>query len=92
MGRVFFFVYSFGELCKPFEELFKGKGGSGKLSKYGWYVLTKNIAKTGVFNNGNDNSIRSVELTNAYKVLHYAMIEKIEIDERNKEIERANKK
>lgn len=53
--------------------------------------MTKNIAKTGVFN-GQYNGIEAVEKANVYKVLAFAMVEKIEQEEINKEIEHKRKK
>lgn len=50
------------------------------MRRFSWYLLTKNIAKTGVFN-GKLKGIEAVQKANLYKVLTFAMVEKIEQEE-----------
>lgn len=73
MGCIFFFGRSSERIFKWFADLFSGGGES---NKYGWYNLTKTIAKTGVFG----FKIREVEQSNLYEVLYFAMAEKVEAE------------
>lgn len=47
--------------------------------------MTKSIAKTGVFNTNEYQGIRGVEKANVYDVLRFAMVDKLEHEEANKQ-------
>lgn len=47
--------------------------------------MTKSIAKTGVFNTPEYQGIRAVEKANVYAVLRYAMVDKLEQEEANRQ-------
>ena len=76
MEFIFFFGQASTHVLEWFADLFSGGGGS---NKYGWYNLTKTIAKSGVFG----FRIKEVERSNLYDVLYFAMAEKVEA-EKNK--------
>ena len=80
MECIFFFVGASESICEWFADLFKG-GGEGKANRYGWYMLTKNIAKTGVFG----YRIAEVEKSPLYEVLYFAMAERVESEIKNEQ-------
>lgn len=84
MGSVFFFNLASKEIVEWFADLFTGETlGDSQLKRFSWYMLTKNIAKAGVFN-GQYQGIRAVEKANVYDVLRFAMVEKLEQEQINK--------
>jgi hypothetical protein len=86
LGSVFFFNLASQKIVEWFADLFTGSAsGNAQLKRFSWYSLTKNIAKTGVFN-GKYQGIRAVEKANVYDVLRYAMVEKLEQEEINKKV------
>ena len=48
--------------------------------------MTKSIAKTGVFNTPEHQGMRAVEMANVYAVLRYAMVDKLEHEEANRQV------
>ena len=76
MECLFFFNRASKSISGWFADLFKGEGGG---SRYGWYMMTKNIAKTGVFG----YKIKEVEEAPLYDVMYFAMAERVEQEQQN---------
>ena len=82
-----FFVQFTKYLQKTYSGIFQRSADSirsERLSKIGWHLSQKDIAKYQVFNQPNKTPMQSVFDTCVYDIFHFLLIESIESQEKKK--------
>ena len=95
MGSVFFFAQFTGYLQKAYPAIFrkdKNSIRSDRLSRIGWYLSQKSIAKQQVFNQPGKTPMQSVFDTCVYDVFEFMNAEAVESQENRKHSEAMRKR